>query len=258
MSDDRPYSGFVAVLYARVSTDDKGQTTESQVREMKRWCEYNEVEIAGTYCDELSGKSLDRPQFDQMLGRIIRGGVNILLAWNETRLSRNMDDMAQILTLMKQFHVKVRYVTNSNAPESEAGILLNCINTWQGQAERTKLSINTAIGMQTAKLNGIHCGRPLAMVFSHRVEENRSKIKTDGKHPTKIISLAAVMEVAASGYSVSAAAKLLGVSSTILADCLRAEGRYGEYLETSSNARKGISSERVGNPEENLSERGGV
>lgn len=256
MTDDLPYSGFTAVLYARVSTDDKGQTTESQVREMKKWCEMNGVEICGIYRDEQSGKSLDRPQFDQMLGRIVRGGINILLAWNESRLSRNSDDMAQILVITKQFHVKVRYVTNSNEPESENGRLLNDINTWQSQAERSKLSINTANGMRTAKLKGIHCGRPLAMVFSHRVEENRSKIKTDGKHPTRIVSLQATMELAASGHSITSAANLNGVSPTIFSEALQDEGCYDTYLETYRNARKGVRSERVGKDGETASERG--
>ena len=32
------YDGMSAILYARVSTDDKGQTTETQVRAGKEWC----------------------------------------------------------------------------------------------------------------------------------------------------------------------------------------------------------------------------
>ena len=131
------YEGMSAVLYARVSTDDKDQTTETQIRNMRAWCAEQGVEIVGEYEEEKSAKDLDRPKFDACIGRIARGGVNILLAWNESRLSRDMDDMSTITKIVRSYGTVIRYVANSVEPENSTGKLLNSINTWQAQEERS-------------------------------------------------------------------------------------------------------------------------
>ncbi len=123
------YEGMTAVLYARVSTDDKDQTTETQIRNMREWCADQGVEIIGEYEEERSAKDLERPKFDACLGRIARGGVNILLAWNESRLSRDMDDMSTITRIVRSYGTVIRYVSNQVEPENSTGKLLNSINT---------------------------------------------------------------------------------------------------------------------------------
>ena len=37
---------YTVVLYARVSTDDKGQTNETQIRDMRAYCQRNNFIIA--------------------------------------------------------------------------------------------------------------------------------------------------------------------------------------------------------------------
>ena len=261
---DSPYNGMTAVLYARVSTDDKGQTTESQVREMKKWCEANGVEILGIYQEEQSAKDLDRHELDSVLGRIARGGVNILLAWSESRLSRDTKDMEYIVAQTNQYHTVIRYVTNSaTAPEDSTGKLLNNIGTWQAQVEREKLSINTKNGMLTAKLDGKHCGRMLAFCFSHRVAENRPMVQTspDAKKRTVIMSLDSVMDLARQGYTVNYAAKMIiGIDPKTLRNALKKEGVLEEYENLSEMARlrreQGVAGTRVSEPPETTGTRG--
>ena len=263
---DSPYNGMSAVLYARVSTDDKGQTTESQIREMKKWCEDNGVNILGIYKEEESAKDMDRHELDSVLGRIARGGVNILLAWSESRISRNTKDMEQIVDYVSKYGTVIRYVTSSSiAPEEDGGQLLNNINTWQAQVERKKLSVNTKNGMLTAKLNGVHCGRMLAFCFSHRVEECKSMIKTDdsAKRKTVIMSLDSVMDLARIGYTINYAAhNIVHVDPKTLRHALEREGVYDEYQNLVSKARilkeQGVAGTRVGNTPEIAGTRGEV
>jgi DNA invertase Pin-like site-specific DNA recombinase len=44
-------------LYARVSTDDKGQDPENQLAQLPEWCERSGHEIAREYVDHESGRN---------------------------------------------------------------------------------------------------------------------------------------------------------------------------------------------------------
>lgn len=239
---DSPYNGMTAVLYARVSTDDKDQTTESQIREMKRWCELNGVTIEHIYEEERSAKDMDRHELDAVLGRISRGGINILLAWSESRLSRNVKDMEQILDYVRKYSTVIRYVSSSNvSPEDDGGQLLNNINTWQAQVERKKLSTNTKNGMRTRMERGIHCGRMLAFCFTHRVAENKAMVQTseDAKRTTYIMSLNDAMDYARQGMTTYYVAKNIAhVAPTTFVNALKAEGKLEEYRSLCDQARK--------------------
>ena len=234
------YDGMTAVLYARVSTDDKDQTTETQIRNMRTWCADQGVEIVAEYEEEKSAKDMDRPKFEACIGRIALGGVNILLAWNESRLSRDMEDMTAITKLVRSYGTVIRYVSNAVEPENSTGQLLNSINTWQAQEERKKLSLNTKVGMETAKAHGVHCGRMLALCWSHRVAEMESMIAKgdDYKQSTKIIPIDVVFDLARQGYTINRASGIIGVSRSTLKRALLSEGRFEEYVSISDQARR--------------------
>ena len=231
---------MTAVLYARVSTDDKDQTTETQIRNMRSWCADQGVEIVAEYEEEKSAKDMDRPKFEACIGRIALGGINILLAWNESRLSRDMEDMTAITKLVRSYGTVIRYVSNAVEPENSTGQLLNSINTWQAQEERKKLSLNTKVGMETAKAHGVHCGRMLALCWSHRVAEMESMIAKgdDCKQPTKIIPIEVVFDLARQGYTINKASGIIGVSRSTLKRALLSEGRFEEYVSISDQARR--------------------
>ena len=62
MNEPRPKR---VAVYARVSTDDKGQAPENQLRELRAWCDHAGHTIVAGYVEhESGGKSLDyRRQF---------------------------------------------------------------------------------------------------------------------------------------------------------------------------------------------------
>jgi len=227
---DYPLEGFTAIGYARVSTDDKDQTTESQKREIKKWCEHQKVNLLEIYEEEKSAKDLDRPEFDRLIGRITRDRIALVVAWSESRISRDTNDMQQILGLFNKFNVKIRYVSSSSVhPEESGGELMNYINTWQAKEERAKLKINTKNGMTTAKRKGIHCGRPLALVFDHNFERDKARVRLGGANPTIIVTLESVFEFAKLGYSVSQTAGMIGVNRSTLERALDQEGHLGDF-----------------------------
>jgi DNA invertase Pin-like site-specific DNA recombinase len=54
------------VLYARVSTKDKGQDTENQLRNLRQFASSQGWNIVQEYVDRATGKHSDREQFQKM------------------------------------------------------------------------------------------------------------------------------------------------------------------------------------------------
>lgn len=92
---------YTVVLYARVSTDDKGQTNETQIRELKEYCQRKGYVIAdggeAIYTDEQTGKNDKRRGFREMKGRISEGDIDYVVARNQDRISREPADYQQFL-----------------------------------------------------------------------------------------------------------------------------------------------------------------
>jgi DNA invertase Pin-like site-specific DNA recombinase len=78
-------------LYARVSTKDKGQDYENQLRELRAFVERKVSdgwELASEYVDKASGKTADRPSFKRLFEDASRMEFDLVLFWSLDRFSR--------------------------------------------------------------------------------------------------------------------------------------------------------------------------
>ena len=75
-------------LYTRVSTRDKGQDVENQLRQLREFCAKQDWRIVGEYTDPASGKRSDREQFQQMFTAASRRQFDCVLFWSLDRFSR--------------------------------------------------------------------------------------------------------------------------------------------------------------------------
>lgn len=77
-------------IYARVSTDDKGQDPENQLRELRDWCSNAGHSICGEYIDYESGrKGADkRRQFAALFEDAAKRRFDCVLFWALDRFSR--------------------------------------------------------------------------------------------------------------------------------------------------------------------------
>ena len=77
-------------IYARVSTDDKGQEPENQLRQLRAWCASAGHDIAREYVDHASGRkgAEKRPEFAAMLADAHKRQFDLVLCWALDRLSR--------------------------------------------------------------------------------------------------------------------------------------------------------------------------
>src|SRR6267143_3001219 len=77
-------------LYARVSTNDKGQTCETQLHALREFCKARDWTIAQTYTDTgFSGSKESRPQLDQLMRDAKRRKFDAVLVYKLDRFGRS-------------------------------------------------------------------------------------------------------------------------------------------------------------------------
>lgn len=87
-------------IYARVSTADKNQTVENQLRDLLTVAERQGWEVVATFTDEgISGvKGRDRrPGYDALLKGVARKDFEQIMAWSVDRLGRSLPDLVAFL-----------------------------------------------------------------------------------------------------------------------------------------------------------------
>ena len=87
-------------IYARVSTADKNQTVENQLRDLLAVAERQGWEVVATFTDEgISGvKGRDRrPGYDALLKGVARRDFDQIMSWSVDRLGRSLPDLVSFL-----------------------------------------------------------------------------------------------------------------------------------------------------------------
>ena len=119
-------------LYARVSTDDKGQNPENQLRQLRQWCAGHE--IVHEYIDQDSGRKgiKDRKQFAALFEDAHKRKFDCVLFWSLDRFSREGMVPTILLALLASL----------------------------AKVEAQKISERTRAGMARARAQGKRIGRP--------------------------------------------------------------------------------------------------
>ena len=153
-------------IYARVSTDDKGQTTENQLRELREWCANSGHTIATEYIEHESGRKSanQRPRFAAMLSDAHKRKFDLVLVWSLDRLSREgMIATVRYLRSTDECRRRVSLPYSEAHLSTENELVRNVLLTLLAslaKMEVEKLSARVKAGMARAKARGKHVGRP--------------------------------------------------------------------------------------------------
>jgi DNA invertase Pin-like site-specific DNA recombinase len=152
-------------LYLRVSTDDRGQTVETQRLPLLDYCRAQGWTDVGEYADEASATDLrGRRAWRQLLHDAARRKVDLILVWRLDRAFRSVLDAAQTLERLRAWGVGLRSYTepwlDTTTPFGEA---LYYITVAYAQLERGVLRERVRAGMERARREGRRIGRPRAV-----------------------------------------------------------------------------------------------
>jgi DNA invertase Pin-like site-specific DNA recombinase len=150
------------VLYARVSTRDKGQDVENQLVQLREFCQRSGWTVAHEYIDQASAKTANRPQFRAMLAAAGRKEFDMVLFWGLDRFSREgVLETLQHLQALTAAGVNWRSFTEQYL--DSCGVfrdaVLSILATIAKQ-ERVRLSERTLAGLARVRRQGKRLGRP--------------------------------------------------------------------------------------------------
>ena len=151
-------------IYARVSTDDRGQDPENQLAQLRAWCAAADHVIVAEFADHASGaKGADkRSQFAAMMAAAHRRQFDVLLVWALDRLSRE-GMVPTILHLQRvaaagvAFHSYTEPLLSTDN-EVVRDIVL-AVMASLAKMERQKISERTKAGLERARAKGKRLGR---------------------------------------------------------------------------------------------------
>jgi DNA invertase Pin-like site-specific DNA recombinase len=146
-------------IYARVSTDDKGQDPENQLRQLHAWCGRMGYRVEREYVEhENGGKGVEyRRQLGAMFAGAARRDFDLLLVWSLDRFSREgMAATVGHLQRLATHGVAFRSFTEehlSTENELVRNILLATLSSL-AKLEREKISRRTKAGVERARAMG--------------------------------------------------------------------------------------------------------
>ena len=149
------------VLYCRVSTSDKNQTTENQVRELKLYCERMDYEIVQIYEDEVSGAKTreKRPQYNQMIKDSFHKKFDLIIGYDVSRFGRSMKEFVHFLSDMDERGIGVIAVKNGLQTNSSSGRMMMKLIGVLEEWNREILIERTKSGLRRTVANGTKLGR---------------------------------------------------------------------------------------------------
>ncbi len=171
-------------IYARVSTDDKGQDVENQLIQLREYCRLRGHEVYREYAENITGTGKKkRPMFEEMMQDARRRKFDMILVWSYDRFSRAGLKDIHFINDLNEWGVKfVSYQESFLDTTTEMGELLLPIFAWIAKQEARKISERTKAGLQRARNEGKSLGRPKVEIDSLSI----IKLREEGKSLSEI------------------------------------------------------------------------
>ena len=149
-----------AAIYARVSTKDKGQDTENQLVQLRRYAQSQSWAVI-EFIDHETGKHADRAALDKLFTAASRREINMVLVWALDRFTR--EGVAETFMHIKRlldYGVQFESLTEPHfRTTGPAGELMIAIAAWIAKQERVRISERTKAGLAVARAKGQQLGR---------------------------------------------------------------------------------------------------
>ena len=178
-------------IYTRVSTSMQvdGYSLDAQRDKLRKYAEYEDMEIAGEYSDEgFSGKSIQgRHEFQRMLQDIqdCKDGVEYVLVFKLSRFGRNAADVLNSLQLMQDFGVNLICVEDGIDSSKDSGKLMISVLSAVAEIERENIRTQTMAGREQKAREGKWNGG--FAPYGYRLENGELLIAEDEAEVIRVI-----------------------------------------------------------------------
>ncbi len=157
-----------AALYARVSTGDKGQDPELQLRELRPYALKLGFTEASEYVDQMSSAKV-RPNLELLLQACDAGKFSAVIVWKFDRVARSSLELATILERLRQANVSFTSLTEQLDTDTPAGKLVFTVLGAVAEMERSLIRERVRAGLRNAVAKGRKLGRKPSKLFPEEV-----------------------------------------------------------------------------------------
>jgi DNA invertase Pin-like site-specific DNA recombinase len=163
-------------IYARVSTDDKGQDPLNQLLELRGFASRQGWTVVREYTDEATAKNGDRTGFQQMWADVAKHRFDLLLFWSLDRLTR--EGTYKTLTYLRRLtEAGVKFKSYTEQYIDSLGVfgeaIIGVLAAVAAQ-ERIRISERTKAGLARTRAQGTRLGRPVKSVDIRKARKLRS------------------------------------------------------------------------------------
>jgi DNA invertase Pin-like site-specific DNA recombinase len=153
-------------IYARVSTDDKGQDPLNQLLELREFASRQGWTVVREYTDEATAKNGERTGFKAMWADVAKHRFDLLLFWSLDRLTR--EGTYKTLTYLRRLtDAGVKFKSYTEQYIDSLGVfgeaIIGVLAAVAAQ-ERIRISERTKAGLARTRAQGTRLGRPVAEV----------------------------------------------------------------------------------------------
>ena len=146
-------------VYSRVSTDK--QELENQLTQLREFARKSNWEIHHEYCETISGKENQRPQFDAMFMDAHKKLFDGVLFWSLDRFSRS-GTLFTLQKLKELDNLGIFWHSYQDQYISTAGqwkdVIISIMSTL-AKLERERISLRTKAGLDRVRAKGKRLGR---------------------------------------------------------------------------------------------------
>jgi DNA invertase Pin-like site-specific DNA recombinase len=162
-------------LYARVSTSDKGQNPEMQLRELRDYCERRQWVITSEFVDVgVSGAKDSRLQLNKLMIGAKQRQFDAVLVWKLDRFGRSLKHLVFALGEFEALGIAFVSLRDSFDLTTPAGRLMFNMVASFAEFERDLIRERVKAGIANRRAKGFHVGRRPVTVDSARLQALRS------------------------------------------------------------------------------------
>lgn len=166
-------------LYARVSTSDKGQDPQMQLRELREYCERRDWTITSEYVDiGVSGSKDSRPELNKLMADAKQRRFDAVLVWKLDRFGRSLKHLVSALSEFEALGVSFVSLRDSFDLTTPAGRLMFNMVASFAEFERDLIRERVRAGIAHRRAKGFHVGRKPVAIDSARLQALRSEGRT--------------------------------------------------------------------------------
>ena len=173
-------------LYARVSTKNNGQDPETQLLALRDYAKARKLEIFSEYVDiGISGSKDSRPALNRLMADARKRRIDTVLVARCDRFARSTRHLVLALEEFNALGVDFISLSESVDTSTPMGKMVYTVIAAVAELERSLIRERVIMGLQRAKAQGKHLGRPPGSKANVRKIQN---LKSQGLSVRQIAS----------------------------------------------------------------------